>query len=182
MLNKFRIGAAGVALVSALGMTNAANAATTASATAQAYILEALSVVSDGSKLDFGDIAINGSGGIVRVDPDTGTVSACNGGLVCNGTPSAAGFDVAGEPDADFKVTITNSSITLTNGSCVAGPGVTCDMTADQFRGSSSLATWVGTLDGTGALHFDVGGRLTVVGTEGPGTYTGTLDLSVAYQ
>jgi hypothetical protein len=169
MFNKFRIGAAGVILVSALGMAGTANAATTASATAQANILAALDIQSDGSKLDFGTIAYNGAG---TVTVDSAGTRTCSAQLVCSGTTSAAGFNVTGGADQNVGVTLSSNSINISNG--------TDTMLVNQF--TSNLASWVGNLGGGGAFSFAVGGKLHVAGTESSGLYTGTFSVSVAYQ
>jgi hypothetical protein len=171
MFNKFRIGAACVVLVSGLGMAGTANAATTASATAQANILAALNIVSDGSKLDFGTIAYNGAG-TVTVDTAGSAVRTCSANLVCSGTPDNAGFNVTGGASQNVGVTPPPASITISNG--------TNTMTVDSF--TSSLVGWTGNLGVGGAFSFNVGGTLHVAGTESAGLYTGNFSVSVAYQ
>ena len=169
MFNKFKIGAAGVALISTIGMASVANAAASDTATAEAEILEALTLTSDGSSLDFGQIAVNGAGTVV-VDPVSGAVTTCTANLVCAGTSSFAHFDVTGSADAVVYVTVPSSALTITE---VGGD----TMTVSNFTSDTPTATLSG-----GSSYFDIGGQLNVSATQVAGTYTGTFSVSVEYQ
>jgi hypothetical protein len=108
MITKFRIGAAGVVLISAMGIATSANAAT-ANATATAVILAPLELENLNS-LDFGTIAVNGAG---TATVGTGTVT-CTGNLICTGG-SPADFRVRGEAGRTVSLSYANVT-TLSNG------------------------------------------------------------------
>lgn len=114
--------------------------------------------------LDFGTFTTGTTGGTVVVTQagvatDTGDVT-----LVSGSTEAADAFTVAGDPGRSFS--ITTGSGTVANGS------VTMAFT------TSAPAS--GTLTG-GAASFRVGGTLAVVGGAAAGTYTGSYNVTVAY-
>ncbi|WP_114521191.1 DUF4402 domain-containing protein [Altererythrobacter sp. ZODW24] len=178
MTNKFRIGAAGVALVAALGMTSVANAADTATATAEAEVLSALTLtVATGSTLDFGQIAVNGAG-TVALDPTDDSV-VCSADLVCIGTTAAVDFEVTGAASQDVAITLPTGSVDLTlNGL----PTILATETLELTAFLSDDADDVVQTDAAGDAGFAVGGTLTFDGTEVAGTYSGTFDVEVEYQ
>jgi hypothetical protein len=169
MFKKFQIGAAGVALIAAFGMATSANAATTASANAQAVILDALSINIQASNpsLNFGTIAVN-TGGTVTVAATSGATASCGAGVICSGPSGSVGFDVIGAADQAVGVTLSSPTVSLT------GPGA--PMTANLNASAASL-----TLTGGSATLY-VGGDLAVAGTQAAGSYSATFDVSVAYQ
>ena len=179
MINKLRIGAASAAFAAALSMTSAAHAADNADADATAEILSALTLeVSTGTLLDFGTMVVSGAGS-VTVDPD-GTRSACTAtNIICSGTTSSPTFDITGgNANLDVTVTLPSAASTLLRVGGTVGNaadeivlnGFTDDTTAGEV-----------TLDGTGAASFDVGGTINLDGSEVPGVYDGTFNVSVAY-
>ncbi len=178
MTNKFRIGAAGVTLVAALGMTSAANAADTATATAEAEILSALTLTAV-DILDFGQVAVNGAGA-VRVAADTATApSACSANLVCIGATSAASFSVEGSADQNVDITLPN------NANLYLGGDITKTLASEILVLNQIVSSEVGdvaALDTAGDGSFLVGGRLVFDGTEVAGNYSGTFNVSVEYQ
>jgi len=163
--------AAGVAMAS-LGVASTANAATSDTADVTAEILTALSVAVDASDntLDFGQIAPGATAATIVVAPDGTMTGGCPTQVICAGSTNAPSFDVVGNPNALVYVTFTNASETLSNG--------TDSMTVDTFTtdGSGQL-----TLDGAGEGSFTVGGSLGVAASQAAGTYTGTLEVNVAY-
>jgi hypothetical protein len=166
MKSILRITAAGVAIAS-FGIASAASAATE-TATAEAEILAALDVTLDATRntLDFGSIAESGAGGTVTLTP-AGALT-CGAGLVCSGTTETPNFDIDGEANATVNISLTSANITLTSGLNTMGVAL-----------SSSSASQV--LDGSGVGTFDVGGILTVGANQAVGTYTGSLEVNVAY-
>ncbi len=82
---------------------------------------------------------------------------------------TAASFDVSGQGDYTYSVTLP-ASTTLVD-------GATNEMTVDTFADNST-----GTLDGAGAETFNVGATLNVGADQIAGSYTGTFDVSVDYQ
>ncbi len=176
MTNKFRIGAAGVALVAALGMTSAANAADTATATAEAEILSALTLtVTTGSTLDFGQIAVNGAG-TVALDPTDDSVS-CSANLVCVGTTAAVDFEVTGAASQDVAITLPTSAELYFGGTVTTDNTRKLELASFADDASGSVTT-----DASGDAGFAVGGTLTFDGTEIAGSYSGTFDVDVEYQ
>jgi len=166
MITKFRIGAAGVALATAFGMSSAAHAAT-ASSDAQALILEALQITNT-EPLDFGDIAVNGAGTVVVAADGSG--ATCSVNLVCAGNDQPASFDLEGAANLDVSISL-GSIVNLT------GPGA--PMTLSLLTSSEGAST---TLDAGGLGSFDVGGTLTVNAGQVAGWYTGSFVATVLYQ
>jgi len=78
------------------------------------------------------------------------------------GTVTAATFDVTGEANFTYSITLPAAAITITNG--------TDNMDVDTW---TSNPTPTGTLDGTGAQTLSVGATLNVAGGESSGVYTG---------
>ena len=164
MITKFRIGAAGVALISAMGMSTSANAAQ-ASATADAVILAPLTVANT-DNLDFGTIAVNGAG-TVTVSAAAAPTRTCVAPLVCSGAFSAAAFTVTGETGSNVSVSYSN----VTNLTSGANSMVLSNLT------NSGLATLAA---GSNSLY--VGGDLAVAANQPAGTYQGTFNVVVVYQ
>jgi hypothetical protein len=165
MITKFRIGAAGVAIISAMGMANSANAAT-ASATADAVILAPLTVTNT-DNLDFGTVAVNGAG---TVAVSSGGTRTCSANLVCSGTPSAAAFTVAGAASVNVSIGYQNIT-TLTSGA-----------NSMVLSNLSNSAGGTLALNGSGAGAFTVGGDLAVAANQAAGTYQGSFQVVVLYQ
>ena len=168
-----RIAAAGIAMAS-LGVASNANAATTASANAEADILTALSVdIQTGDDtLYFGEIAPGASAVSIVVDPSTETLTGgCPSAVVCSGTPNAPTFNIAGNPGALVYVTFTNATEQLSNGTDTMDvTSLSTNLTSDQV-----------TLSTGGTASFRVGGSLGVAASQAAGNYTGTLEVNVAY-
>ncbi|WP_336985254.1 DUF4402 domain-containing protein [Altererythrobacter aquiaggeris] len=179
MTNKFRNGAAGVALIAALGMSTAASAADSETATAEAEVLTALTlVVAEGSILDFGQVAVNGGGTIV-LDPTDESNPTCSANLVCIGDTFAVNFEITGQGDQDVGISLPTSAVDL-----VRAGGVATNA-ADKLELSSFVsndADDVVTLDVDGDGGFAVGGTLTFDGSEIAGTYSGMFAVTVEYQ
>ena len=181
MKSILRAAAASTALAT-FAFASTASAATSDSANVTAEILNALSVTVDGTAntLNFGQISDGGIAGAetVTVDPSTGNVSVCTGLLLCTGTSAAPNFDVVGTPSENVQVTFLNASETLT----LVGPlpvGMVGTMDVDTF--TTDVAGDIVALSPTGTGTFNVGGTLTVVPLQAPGTYNGTLTVEVAY-
>ncbi|MEM6586599.1 MAG: hypothetical protein AAF692_12680, partial [Pseudomonadota bacterium] len=79
MTKTIRIGAAGIAMFAALGVSSAASAQTTVDADARAEILNPLTLAADG-QLDFGRIISDGAG-TVQLYATDGNV--CSADLIC---------------------------------------------------------------------------------------------------
>lgn len=172
MKSILRTAAAGVALAT-FGIASGASAQTTASATADAEILAALSIVVDGTanSLDFGTVAIGNIGGPASlvVAPD-GTRTGCTTQVICGGTAAAPLFHIDGLPAEVVDITLP-ATVPLNSGgnSMQVGTFVT------------SLGGTQATLDAAGEESFSLGGTLTIAANQSPGVYTGTINVSVAY-
>ena len=142
------------------------------SATASATIVTAVSIANTSSTpLAFGTIAPGAALGTVTVSP--AGVRSFDGGvsLVNSGTVSAAPFAITGTGSLVCNITMP-TSISI-------GDGASHSMTVDTFTSSLPVATTV-TLS-SGAASFSVGGTLHVAASQPAGSYTGTFDVSVAY-
>jgi hypothetical protein len=166
MITKFRIGAAGVALVSAFGLASVANAAASDTATAEANILAPLTLSADNS-LHFGDIAVNGAGTVVVAADGSG--ASCSANLICTGGDSPADFTVTGS--AGETVGIAYSNVVA-----LSGPGA--NMTLSGLNADSGATLGLG----AGTANFSVGGTLTVNAGQVAGYYSGSFDVTVEYQ
>lgn len=182
MTKIFRTAAAGVALFAAVGLGSAAHAQVTESADATAEVLAALQLTNDAG-LDFGAIVVNAgsTGGTVEVD-FTGFRN-CAGDVICGpgGTEQAAAFTVTGASGTNVSVSVQDLG---------ANPVV---LTHTGFAGSTSnehLIELTGLQDGSfggfpffnGSESFNVGGTISLDGTEIAGTYEGSFDVTVQYQ
>ncbi len=150
--------------VSAFAQQNEA----TTSANAGATIITAIGI-SKTADLDFGDVVAGATLGTVVMTP-AGARSATGGTTLGNvGSASAAGFNVTGDPNATYAITLPSSCVIsyLTN-----------DMTVDTF---TSTPSGTGTLSGGGSQTLAVGATLHVAATQATGVYTGSFDVTVAY-
>ena len=156
----------------ALGSTASfAATSTTASATATVMLPIAISKTAD---LVFGKF-IAGAG---DVTVDTAGARTGTGVVLVNSSPGAASFAITGEPSATYAIDFTGSDTTVGDGTDIMALSLFSDLTAGSAT-SGTAAT--GTLDGTGNQTLYVGGKLTVVGTEGNGSYTGNIAVAVNY-
>ncbi len=118
-----------------------------------------------GAALNFGTFTTGDAGGTVVVDlagvgTATGEVT-----LLAGSVEAADAFNVSGDANRSFSITTAGGSVT--NGS-------------DSMNFNTSADT-SGALDAAGAAAFSVGGTLTIAGGESAGTYTGSYDVTVAY-
>ncbi|MBO9669165.1 MAG: DUF4402 domain-containing protein [Sphingobium sp.] len=131
--------------------------------------------LSETAALQFGLVAkgTTGSNTIV-INETTGSRSLGGGGnasLVTGGTTGRAAYSVTGQDGATFSITLTSSSINLTDG----GTG---SLAATLTRSATT-----GTLTG-GTATFGIGGTLTVDNTDAndaAGAYSGDFEVTVAY-
>lgn len=149
--------------------TNAQTASSTATASASARIVTPLEIMKD-VDLAFGNIAAGPSAGTVTVATD-GTRNG-NGGVIlieAGNVNSAAQFSIIGYASATFAITLP-SDIEISNG--------TSQMTVDNFISDLGATS---TLDGNGEATLNVGATLNVNAGQEPGLYTGSFDVTVAY-
>ncbi|MDJ0978467.1 MAG: DUF4402 domain-containing protein [Erythrobacter sp.] len=174
MTKTIRFGAAGIAMLSALGMSTAAHA-DTATADATAEILEALQLDLTDGALDFGAIVVNGADTLTL--QANGVMDCANKQVVCSGAVDNPLFTVQGTDGKAVTINLPTASIDLTR---VGGTvGTSADtLTVDNF--TSSEAGNEVTLSG-GSATFTVGGTLDIGATQNAGIYEGTFDVSVDY-
>lgn len=160
------------ALLLSIASPSAGQAATaSANATAEIEMPIALSqvtldVVSQGD-LVFGKIVAGSQSSTVRIaGDDTRTLDAGDATLL-ESVYGAAVFLASGMPNASYVITLP-SSTTISSGEH--------SMTVDSFT-----KAYDGPLDASGQNQFTVGGTLHLDAAQPAGTYTGTFNVSVAY-
>ena len=175
MTKNLRLGAAGLATFAVLGMSSVAHAQdNTATATAEAEILEALVLELAEGSLDFGSIVVNG-GDFLVLDPD-GSMDCTGEDVICVGTPNTPRFTVDGTADKVVSITLP-TSVTLTN-STTGGTTGDDAMVVNAF--TSDATDDEVTLTG-GSAEFRVGGTLTIGATQNPGLYDAEFVVTVDY-
>lgn len=176
------IALAGMAAMVAVGSEAQAATATsnqsTVSATgkASAKIVVPLTITADSSnELTFGSIAPSGAAGTVTV-ATSGEGTADGGCTIITGSKiSYGGFNIAGAADTAITVTLPENE-TLKSGN------ETMDISDFKARlGSATADGSTGTLDSKGELALAVGAKLAVKPNQKDGEYTGTYQVSVAY-
>ena len=155
-----------VLAVSILGFATINAQAAEGTATATVITPIAITAV---NQLDFGKFAGFTGGNVVMTAGGsrsfTGTVVAgVNAG-------NAASFSVTGDAGSTYAITLPTSA-TLT------GPGT--DMVVGTFISSPTVVAG-GTLNGSGAQTLSVGATLVVPASQVAGNYSGTFDVTVAY-
>lgn len=149
-----------------------AQATDTKSNNANAQILGAITLTVV-NPLEFGGISPSTGGNVVvsvaGVATPTGVV------LIAGTTPTAASYTVTGTGLANYAITIPTASFNITN---TTGAGAeTMAVTAMDCSYTGLTSAFVA--GGTDA--FTVGGTLTVASAQVAGIYTGTFDVTVAY-
>jgi len=158
------IAAAFLAIAVAPGMAKADAATASAAATVVAPIS-----ISKTSDLEFGTVASTGTAGTVTVST-TGTRTSSNVDLLAGATPAAAAFTVSGQANATYSVSMPTTT-TLTGGT--SGEQINATLSNDA-TGSPSLS-------GAGAGTLHVGGVLAIGANQTPDSYTGSFQVTVAY-
>ncbi len=163
-MTRAAVGALAIAAIAA-GSTMSARAASD-TAPANATIVAAIAIINT-VDLEFASIVASASADTVVVSP--AGARTCGATLTCTGTAAAASFDVTGEANLTYSITLP-ASVSITSG----GPS----MTVDTF---TSNPTPTGTLDGSGAQTLTVGATLNVAASQATGTYTNTFTVTVDY-
>jgi hypothetical protein len=159
------------AIVMVASFSNRAVAQNTATDAAAAYAtIIAPITITNTVDLNFGDV-IDGTGYVTisTASVRTSDYQAFSGTQV--GTVSAASFDIEGEATYTYAITLPSSDVILAE---TGGD----EMTVNAFV---SNPTPTGTLDGSGEGVVLVGATLNVVSGQAPGLYTGTFNVTVAY-
>lgn len=147
----------------------------TASATATATVVTPIGITKT-VDMNFGNLAVSASAGTVVLTP-AGARSVTGGvNLTADpGTVAAASFDVTGESNFTYSITLPSTDYTLTR---VAGSET---MTVNTFVSTPTVGTG-GTLT-AGSQTLTVGATLNVSGSQVAGTYTNAtgFDVTVNY-
>ncbi len=183
MINKLRMGAAGAVFAAALAGTPAF-AADNADATATAEILESIDVtLVSGTSLDFGAMVVTGAG-TVSLDASTGNLDCSDADIVCSGATDIAEFSVDTASDGRTLQINLPSSVNLLRAGGTAGNAAD-ELVLDGFNSDAAYDAvndeYTLVYDASGTNEFAVAGDLTFDGSEGPGVYNGTFNVSVEY-
>jgi hypothetical protein len=157
--------AAGTVL--ALGATGAQ--AATASGTATANIVEAITIT-ENAGLNFGTIVPDTAAQTVAIT--TAGARTCSGGLVCSGSPLAGGFTATGTTGQAVSISVAaTTTLNRSGGGASMGvSGLTPSVTSATLAGSPQ-----------GSATFTVGGTLAVGASQMAGVYNGTYAVNVNY-
>ena len=163
---------AAVGVVSAAMLAVTPLHAATETGTAQAEIIEQLTLTQI-SGLDFGTIIPSAAPGRVNIRRNTG-VCVAQAGVTLIGTDCQRGeFLVTGPANQQIRITNAPPPITLTR----VGGGATMVMDRVRINGNRNK-----TLTGAGTRTFFVSGRLQVGANQTAGVYDGTFDVTVDYR
>jgi len=151
------------------------NTVTTPAITAAAKIIQPISVVTDGVQLNFGTIASSTSaatvlltsGNVRSIGSGTATLITTGALNIANTVPS---FTVNGEPSAAYTITLPASDVTITSSSNT--------MKVNTF--TTSIGGTAGALT-AGTQTFTLGASLAIAAGQASGSYTGTFNITVAY-
>jgi len=180
MKSILRYTAAGLALAT-VGFASNASAATTDNASVTAEILSTLKIVAvtGDTVLNFGEIADAGLTGNSTVVVTPLGVLTCGANLACTGVSASPSFTITGLGSSVVAVSIpAAATLTLPVGTIIP-TGFDSDLTVNAF--TTDLAANPVTLPAAGSVTFNLGGTLTVSKLQTPGTYTGSVPVSVAY-
>lgn len=150
----------------AIAFATNVNAQATATASTTAVLVTPISITKS-IDMDFGTLAASATAGTVVLDT-ANTRTITGGASLHGGTPTAAVFNVTGEPNTGFDITIPTTDITLTDGS-----SNNLILNGLVTLGASS------TLDATGSKDIKVGATLNLPANAVAGTYTNASDLFV---
>jgi hypothetical protein len=157
-----------VIVMLAFGISSFAQISRTANATA--VILAPLTVTKT-VDLDFGSIASSTGGNVIVATDNNRTASGAGVSLI-GGTPTAAAFDITGEPSRTITVVTPTLPVVLTGS--VSG---TMNISAVSSNPDVSGGTTI--LPVSGAVTLNLGATLVVGAAQPAGTYTNTTDFTV---
>ena len=158
-------------LLLALLVVPAPAAAVTQNAAVNANVIRPLTLTSL-QDLDLGTITLKlGTWLGATVGISRTGVFTCNANVVCTGAPQVARYKVTGTNK--MVVRITAPSVTLINQN---------DSTQKLTLTLDNPGTVTLTSSGEPGNNFDLGGSLSLNSTTVPGTYSGTLAVTVDYQ
>lgn len=156
-----------ILLVSLISGTAFAQSTASGTATVNAEIVSPITIT-DGTDLDFGRIIGNTAGGTVTVDTDSERTADNDNLLAPSTTVQAASFTVKAAEGYNYKITIPTVNL--------AGSGDAMPVVFTSSLGNTNVL-------GTGENQtLTVGGALTVNANQAEGAYTGTVEVTVAYE
>ena len=143
----------------------------TENATSSATIVGALTLTNT-ADLKFGQMTTAAVGGeTVVVDTADGITAGANITLIASSPVSSAAYTVAGTVGATYSITLpADGVVTLT--------GAGAPMDVDTFTSSLGATS---TIPLGGSQILKVGASLHVAAAQAAGVYTGTFDVTVAY-
>jgi hypothetical protein len=156
-----------------IAASSSAYAQESAQAATSGNVIEPIAITSD-VPMSFGNFAKNGAGGNLVLSAN-GVRTSDNVTLVTSGSdndPTAAQFNVTGEDDYTFTVTLPIDGFVLTN-----ADGAAETMTVNTF--TSTLVAEQGTLT-SGAATFGVGATLVVAADQVVGNYVNETGFTVS--
>ena len=152
----------------ALGLASMASAQTSADGSIGVTIVNQQITLVEDISLSFGTVQPFGRDGTVRITTAGATINSSTFNTV-DGNPAT--WSVTGVPNAPFDVFLPSNSITVSNGT-----GETMSVTNFNRSGGSQLY-----IDPNGNAAFNVGATLNVSALQADGTYSGTYNVTVAY-
>jgi hypothetical protein len=159
----------------ALVLPHAAMAQVAETATGSLTIVQPLTITKD-ADLRFGSIVKPSTSGSVAIST-AGARSVTDGvqALSAGDTPQAARFTVSGAGGHALSIQIA-PSITISSGTHAL-----LVTTTNNLTGALAAQVLSGTPEASGTLEVRVGGSVSLASTTEPGTYTGVLTVSAAY-
>jgi hypothetical protein len=155
-----------------MGFSVNLNAQVTASASSTATIVTPIAI-SKTVDMNFGNVAVSATAGTVVLAP-AGTRTKTGGVTlpVVNGTVTAASFNVTGEGNYTYSITLPTSDLTLNR---TAGGNMIVNAFTSTPSGTGALTS--------GAQTLKVGATLNVKALQAAGTYTSAsnFDVTVNY-
>ena len=163
------------AAVSAIAAPAKAQSSATASTTASATIVQPITLTKN-SDLAFGSVVKPTSGtNTVTINETTGAraVSGAGNAALATSTTSRAAYSVGGEGGQTFSITVpSTTTITRSGGS----ETLTVNLVKTGATGTIS-----GSIGSAGTAAFGVGGNFDVASTTVSGAYSGSFNVTVAY-
>jgi len=151
-----------------------AQASSSQTVTASMNVTQPLQIAKT-SDLVFGTIMrpTSGSGNVI-IDANTGarTVTGNASGSTGGSTPTRAAFTVTGEGGMNITVTTPTSMVMTRGGSDPITVSLNSTMGGGQLSGSPGSS---------GTASFGIGGQLTLSNTTPSGAYSGSFNVTVAY-
>ena len=161
-----------------LGVSFSANSQT-ASSSAAATILEAMTL-NNNTELDFGALSVPSTASVVVMSA-AGVRSISSGDVtfIAHNTGTQATFTVTAAGSTSYILTLPSTDVTITNTSTAQEMEVSAFnfISTDASDTSSPVA-----MPAAGSDTFNVGASLAMGTDEAIGLYTGTYDVTVAYE